>query len=129
MDRRQQIENIIIGTLLNDTEDFDWYSECKSCISPSMFQEARNMRIYTTIAQMKSRGLESTTPADIMEYDKGMADLAGYMFDIAIDNHFYTKKARYNSNLYYTCPERHPNYTQVTFTDYVNRFVKLVYSS
>ena len=50
MTRRQEIENIIIGTLLS-TFDTDWFADCRYCITTDMFADERNAMIYSAICK------------------------------------------------------------------------------
>ena len=57
MDRRQQLENIIIGTLLESTWRHNYFDDVKCLVSVDMFRDETNKRIYGLIWEMNSRGM------------------------------------------------------------------------
>lgn len=122
MDRRQEIENIIIGTLLNECDNRDWYKDCRYCLSLDMFKDERNRQIYSTIKEMKDKGLKDTTPYDIVTFSKGLQNLAVYMCDLAFSFYFEIKKLNYNLIRMYL---NRNDYTSVEFSDYVTKFIQL----
>lgn len=122
MDRRQEIENIIIGTLLNECDNRTWYNDCKSCITPMMFQDKRNQEIYQTITTIKAKGQKDITPYDLILFSPKLQELAEYMCNLAIDFYFEIKKLRYNLTIKYAYRN---DYTRVEFSDYVTKFIQL----
>ena len=129
MTRRQEIESIIIGTILSSHLGENYLNDCKSCITADMFSDEKNAKIYSTALEMQKAGCETITPTDVVEYKSDMISLAPYMCELADDWFFEAKKAKYNSNVYYSDTTGKSKYTHVTFSDYVNRFVQLVFSS
>ena len=125
MDRRQEIESIIIGTLLNSDNDTDYIRSCKSCVTADMFKDERHSAIFSAIMRMSNSGIKSINPLDVVKYDKSMMELAYYMCHLSIDYHFEYKKVVYNENQYLYC-ER-PKYTTVKFDDYISRLVSFAF--
>lgn len=126
MDRREQIESIIIGTLLNSDDKKNYYPDVKSVVSSDMFTDSRRGDIYDIIVEMNSKGLVRTWPDAIYEYlnhdiDK---DFLAYIVELASEWYFLAKKVEYNEWIWMTGQKR---YTNVTFNDYVKRFVELAY--
>ena len=126
MTRKEEVERIILGTLLNNRNVL---SECTGSITLDMFSNDDNKRIYAKIVEYSNYIFSDITPASIIDYDNSMIDLAQYMCELASDYDFETKKLRYNTNLYYYSKEQYPNYTTVEFSDYVTRFVQLYVES
>ena len=128
MDRRQQLENIIIGTLLESTERRNYYEDCR-CISQDMFRDATNRRIFGLIAEMNGNGKVDTTPADIFaEYGEAVVDIAADMCDLFTDWSFIHLKTEYNEKRFFaSCVFGIEQIkTDVGFEDYVKQFIKIV---
>ena len=128
MDRRQEIERIIIGTILNSFEDKSYLMSCRSCITSEMFKDERHRVIYENAVKMSSLGMKTITPADMIEYDPELITMAAYLCELATDCHFDMKKYEYNRVIWYTATNNRPRYTNVTFDDYVTRFIQLVFN-
>lgn len=131
MTRRQEIENIIIGTILNNYCGEDYFSDCKSCITANMFSDERNRMIYNKAIEMRNAGHLNITPFDVVKYDTAMFELAPYMCELSVYWYFLSKKVDYNERqwLWSLSHDYKPRYTEVTFSDYVNRFIQIVFSS
>lgn len=130
MNRRQEIENIIIGTLLESTEEENYYIYCRSYIFPDAFQDENNRRIYKLIMDMNSKGKAATDPQSIfLEYGEKVLDLVPVMADRLVDDSFIHRKCWYNECQYIGSQVTglKPKFTDVKFTDYVETFVKIVY--
>ena len=127
MTRRQEIENIIIGTLLN-TFDTDWFADCSYCITADMFMDERNARIYSAISKYRKTGDKAITPYHLCGFDKTLLPLAGYMSDLAGDYYFLVKKVNYNERVWIvrTFGGKRCGYTEVKFSDYVGKFLEMV---
>lgn len=127
MTRSQEIENIIIGTLLNSFDTDDWFMDCAICITVDMFEDSRNAKIYSTIAAMHKVGLNMTTPIDVFEFgNEETKSFVDYMVELASNYHYLVKKCYYNESVWI---ERMINgkryrYTEVKFSDYVSKFVQ-----
>lgn len=127
MTRRQEIENIIIGTLLN-TFDTDWFADCRYCITTDMFADERNAKIYSTICEYRKASDKVITPYHLCSFDKNLLPLADYMTGLAVDNYFLVKKVCYNSNVWRSRQSTGKlyGYTDVRFSDYVGKFLEMV---
>ena len=130
MSRRQEIENIIIGTLLESTEGENYFTHCRCCLTVDMFSDEANRRIYAIVAEMNAKGKTATTPSDIFaEYGAEVMDVMDAMVEKGVNWSFIHKKVQYNEYWYIErqlsgCEARH---TDVTFLDYINLFVKIVF--
>lgn len=127
MTRRQEIESIIIGTLLNSFET-DWFADCGYCITADMFIDERNAKIYSAIRECRKAGIKEITPHSLMGFDKTLTPLAGHMSGLATNHSFAVSKARYNEAVWL---ERQNGgaryqYTSVQFSDYVAKFLEMV---
>lgn len=127
MTRRQEIEKIIIGTLLN-TFDTDWFADCSYCITADMFTDERNAAIYSAIIEYRKTDDKSITPYHLCELDKELLPLAGYMLDLTGDYYFLAKKVDYNESVWIArlIDGKRYRYTDVKFTDYVAKFLEMV---
>lgn len=123
MSRREEIESIIVGTLLNDTGQ-GWYESCKTCVTPSMFQDFLLGEVFRLISEMRQKGSTSTTPYDLCKYRKLSKETILRITSLAIDWHFLAKKTEYNERVWMGEAE-HKHYTYVTFDDYISRFIRL----
>lgn len=132
MSRREEIERIIIGTLLSSDSNDNYYLDCKCSITSDMFADKRNQRLFDMVAEMNGEGIEATNPYNIyMKYGDKVNDLLYYMCENATDYSFLHKKVMYNERqwLAYIATGRRPQYTSVNFEDYVNRFITLVFEN
>lgn len=130
MDRRVQIEKIIIGTLLESKGYENWYDDCRCSVSADMFRDATNRRIFELVADMNARGKVETTPCDIMkEYGAAVMDIACDMVDICTEYSFIKLKTDYNEQRYIENLLFGVNHlaTNIEFLDYVKKFVELSY--
>lgn len=129
MTRREQLEKIIIGTLLESTEQRNYYDDCH-CLSPDMFQDDKNRRIFGIIVDMNRQGKVNTTPCDIFnEYNEAVFDIAADMCELCTDYSFIHLKTEYNERHFMASCVFGVEYTRtdVQFEDYVKQFIKLVY--
>ena len=127
MTRRQEIENIIIGTLLS-TFDTDWFADCCYCITTDMFKDVRNAKIYSAVCEYRKSGNFRITAYDLCIFDNSLLSLAVYMVNLSINCDFFIKKVCYNNNVWRL---RHSTgklyrYTDVKFSDYVGNFLEMV---
>ena len=129
MTRRQELENIIIGTLLESNEERNFFDDCKFLVSKEMFQDDDNRRIFSIIQEMNSRGTVTTDPCTIFkEYGDSVMDLSCRMIDLCTDYSFIHKKTQYNERRFIASCATGVEYngTDVEFGDYVMEFVKIV---
>lgn len=130
MNRRQQLENILIGTLLESTEERNFYLECCCMVTEDMIQDGANRRIYHIIAEMNAKGMQDTRPTTIFEtYGDSVIDLLPDMTERCANDSIIEKKMQYNKveHLKSYNEDRAPRYTDVDFTVYVTEFLKYVY--
>ena len=129
MTRQQEIENIIIGTLLN-TFDTDWFADCSYCITANMFKDERNAKIYSVICEYRKTGDKAITPHHLCEFHSDLLPLAGYMAELATCCYFLVKKVIYNENIKIArlVYGKRYRYTDIKFVDYVAKFLENVIS-
>lgn len=112
MTRREQLENIIIGSLINDFNRY--WPEVRDCVTEDMMGE-RNGRLYRRMTEISANG--KTPTLEMLTDGDDWKDIAL----LAIDNDFAAKKAEYN-----ICQHlggNPPRYTDVEFVDYVNAYL------
>lgn len=129
MTRREQLENIIIGTLLESNEERNYFDDCKCFVSQDMFIDDANRRIFAIIKEMNGRGKVCTDPCTIFkEYGAEVLDLSCRMVDLCTDYSFIHKKTQYNEMRFVASCATGVEYkgTDVQFVDYVMEFVKIV---
>ena len=124
MTRRQEIENIIIGTLLS-TFDTDWFADCCYCITTDMFKDVRNAKIYSAVCEYRNFRI---TAYDLCIFDNSLFPLASYMVNLAINFDFFIKKVNYNRKVWRSRQSTGKlyKYTDVKFSDYVWKFLEMV---
>lgn len=125
MERRQKLENIIIGTLLESTWRYNYFDDVKCLISEDMFRDEVNRRIFGLIREMNANGKIDTTPADIFEeYGAKVLDIVTQIVDLCTDYSFIHLNMRYRETCFLSGCQTKRN---VTFSDYVNQFVMMSY--
>ena len=130
MGRRQELEKIIIGTLLDCTEDENYFVDCRCCVTEEMMTDEVNRRIFHLISEMNEKGKTMTDPLGIFnEYGQQVADLVPVMCELVTDYSFKYKKAMLNEGAWlrseYMGADFNPSC--VEFSDYVNGFIKYVF--
>lgn len=130
MNRRQKMENIIIGTLLESQSGDNYFTEC-GMLTPDMFLDDTNRQIFCYVSEMNAKGLCDTTPYDIfMEYEARVAGLVARMCELVTNFSFTKLKAQYNEKCFLADAifQVAIQPTEVKFVDYVNRFIKMVFN-
>lgn len=130
MNRRQKMENIIIGTLLESQADNNYFTECRM-LTPDMFLDKTNREIFGYVSEMNSKGLYETTPFDIfMEYQARVAGMVARMCELVADFSFIKLKAEFNEKCFLADAifQLKAQPTEVRFEEYVNRFIKMVFN-
>lgn len=128
MTRREKIENIIIGTLLESTDEENYFDDCRSSLTEDMFLDETNRRIFSLVAEMNAKGKHRTDPCSIFEeYGEKVLDLCPVMADKMVEYSFIHLKTQYNEGQYimeqsYGIEAR---YTNVQFVDYVRQLIIL----
>lgn len=127
MTTRQRLEHIIIGTLL-DTSGQKYHDECM-ILSPDMFSDENDRRIYGYIMEMKDQGKQSDINTIFAEYGEQVMDILPYMVELVADYPFDIIKLRMNKSVWLFNYENGTNFDYFidTFADYLNVFFKLVY--
>lgn len=131
MHRRLEIENIIIGTIVTTYEGRDYFRHCRYCITPDMFSDEVNRRLYIIVSEMYESGRRDINPLTIMEtYGDKAEDIMVRMVELSTDFDFMHMKTMYNERQYliFAGYGIEPKYTNVQFTDYINRFISLVFN-
>lgn len=129
MNRRQQLENIIVGTLLESNEERNYFDDCRCVVTEDMFSDDTNRRIYVLISDMNGRGKVDTDPCSIFtEYGEAVIDIASRMCELCTEYSFIHKKFMYNEWQYLdSCLfGREYKPTDIQFEDYVSKFVLMV---
>lgn len=127
MNRKQQLENIIIGTLMESNTERNYYDDCRNIITSDMFADADNRRIYGIIAEMNARGIVCTDPCSIFTaYGAEVMDIVAVMADRMAEYSFIHLKCQHNERQYLASLiyDTKPVYTDVRFSDYVLAFIK-----
>ena len=115
MSRAQQIENIIVGSLVCDFTEH--WPAVRCCITEEMMQDEFNRKIFKRIKDLSSNkeSINVTTVArgfSVEELSK--------LFTLTNDYDFNTKKWEYNEAAYLYGG----SYTTVSFDDYISTFIK-----
>lgn len=132
MSRRDYLEKIIIGTLLESDEYKSYFDDCRCVISPEMFRDDVCRRIYGYIVAMNKEGKTDTRPSSILEvYGDEVIDIVADMVELCTDYSFIHLKTEYNEKRYLAHVATGIIYgrTDVQFSDYVTQFIKLSYES
>lgn len=130
MSRRQQLENIIIGTLLESNDERNYFEDCRAVISQDMLTDEINKRLYGIIWEMNACGNPCTDPCSIFkEYGEKVADILPQMLALCTDWSFIHKKTQYNETQYLNSLLYGVKYerTNVQFIDYVKQFIQIVF--
>lgn len=61
-------EQVVIGTLLNNTFRADLFTKNRLALRPSLFRDKRNRFIFSLMERMHDEGLTDTTPCDVLLY-------------------------------------------------------------
>ena len=133
MTRREEIECIIIGTLLDSTAEHNYYEECRYCITADMFTDQTNGRIYGLIAKMNADGKVQTDPISILEhFGDSVMDILYRMMDLVTDWSLTYKRFFYNESQWLNevfGDGRKAKYTDVGLAEYLSSFTKMVFSN
>lgn len=89
-------ENIVIGTLLNDTPFDGFYQRESMLLKDEMFSDKKNAFIFRIIQRMHNDGLTKTTPCDLYLYTTtnnirvgNVGNFCSYMMDLARQHYEY----------------------------------------
>lgn len=67
---RDKLEQIIIGTLLNEYGYDKYFQRSKAVLRGELFKDKKNRFIFNTIKEMNEKGMKQTTPFDVVSYAK-----------------------------------------------------------
>lgn len=103
---RNRLEEIVIGTMLNDFGDDGFMKSCRLSLRKELFKNRQNAFIFGILDAMFKDGLTETTPKDVLEYtnDKeikygNMSNFASYMCGLASCNYAHTGFKKYVKEL------------------------------
>ena len=92
---RDKVEQIVIGTLLNEYGDDGFFEGSRVVLRKELFNERRNAFIFEVIVRMTNDGLKQTTPYDVFVYcnENGirygnMTNFCVYMCDVSVNYAF-----------------------------------------
>lgn len=123
MTRRQEIERIIIGTLLGDFPTY--YTVCRNLVTVTMFSDDYLKELYTTMKDMDEEGIEVDVQSVIERKDIFIGQEAAKLCELATEWSFLHKKVSYNMNIELFDKTGKKPFTEVQFEDYVRRFIYL----
>lgn len=129
MNRRQELENIIIGTLLESNEERNYFDDCRM-LTADLFQDEANRRLFTVISDMNKNGQYRTDPCTIFkERFEDVKDIYIQMVDLCTDYSFIHKKMQFNERQFLlSCVDgQEHKKTDIQFSDYVDQLLKTVY--
>ena len=132
MSRRDYLEKIIIGTLLESDGERNYFDDCRCVISQDMFKDDVCRRLYGYIVAMNNEGKTDTRPSTIFElYGSEVIDIVADIVELCTDYSFIHLKTEYNEKRYIAHVATGIIYgrTDVQFADYVTQFLKLSYES
>jgi hypothetical protein len=124
---RQRVENIIIGTLLESAGADNYYDEC-TMLTPDMFLDDTNRRVFALVSDMNRNGKTATTLYDVYaEYGDAVADIVPRMAELVCDFSFIHLKTEYNEKRYLANINSPVEYrpTEVKFSTYVNKLIQI----
>ena len=126
MTKRQRLEKIIIGTLLDISNH---YEDVRGYITEDMFSDSTCRRIYGMIVQMRNEGFALTDPNSIFQrYGEQVTDILTTMCELCTNYSFEYMKIRFNEEAFLCNHLLGTNYptTNVEFSVYVKEFINLV---
>lgn len=113
-ERRQQLENIIVGSLASAFDEY-WEDVC-CCVTADMMQDERNRRTFAKAAELHRQGkkvdLSSLT-------DRGRSEDTHWIVELATEKTFDYLQWDYNFRQHYGLPT-----TDVTFEKYVTTYLQ-----
>ncbi len=123
MKRTEQIEKIIIGTILNTTDGFSWMDSVRYCITPDMIKDEKRKKIYSLAVKLYDCGSSEFTPKDILDYcllnKIEYDDILDEMLGLAASYYYMSKKVSMIVRYSFIGKVMKP----VKFDDYVTRFI------
>lgn len=132
MNRAQEIENIIIGTLLCSTEEENYFDSCRNCVTDDMFMDSVNRSIFRMVSEMNSKGMRRVNPLTLLNtFGARCSDICYRMCELSVNYSFLHRKTQYNERqfLLWAGYGMKPQYTDVSFDDYVTCFLNNAYET
>ena len=65
---RDMVEQIVIGTLLNDLGEDKFFAKNRMALRKELFKDRKNAFIFGIIQRMHEDGIEVTSPSDVFAY-------------------------------------------------------------
>lgn len=130
VDRRREIENIIVGTLMESDGETNYFDSCRSMLSADMMSDPVNRRIYGYVEAMNAKGKTDTRPHAIFdEYGAEVMDILAEMCELVNEWSFVHKKTWHNERLYLASLLYNVDveYSNVKFEDYVAQLIRMSY--
>lgn len=122
--RRNELERIIIGSLMADF--YEYYPACQYCVTQEMFDDKMMRRLYGCMIRLHQDGTEVNISTIVESMNIVIGEIVSYLCGIAAFESFLHKKTEYNMNQ--ELFNKNPRFTNVTFDDYVRRFIKMANS-
>lgn len=114
MDRRQHLEDIIVGTLAASFDEY--WDEVSSCVTAEMMQDARNRRTFEKMTALHRQGKK----VDVSSLtDRGKSPDTEWVVGLATGKSFDYLLWDYNFRQYYGQPT-----TDVAFDKYVTAYLE-----
>ena len=129
MTRRQQLENIIIGTLLESNEELNYFDDCRM-LTPDLFIDEANRRLFVLISKMNASGDQCTDPCSIFQkHFEDVSDIYLRMVDLCTEYSFIHLMTQHNERQFLASCTTGIEYraSDVQFKDYVDQFLRIVF--
>lgn len=106
---RSKLEEVVVGTLLNDFGHDGFLRSCGMSLRRELFEGRQSSFVFGILESMYRDGLNSTTPLDVFKYanEKGIkygdaTRFASYMCMLATDNYAFVGFKKYVKELVMT---------------------------
>ena len=127
MSRREELESIILGTLLNSFGTTEFYDECKDVITEETFTTPLYGEIYKLVRAAFESGMDEVNPLSVCQmhgWDLPV-EIIMTMVELSRAWDFTTKMAEYNDKVFHTDTRLHKKYSRAKFSDYVSRLFSI----
>ena len=118
MNRRKELEHIIVGTLLGDFTEY--YPVCRNFLASDMFEDDEMRSLYRTMEELNNEGKDVDVPAIVERQDIFIGQDVARLCALATFGSFQHKKVNYNMDVELFGKDGDRK-TSVRFEDYVNR--------
>lgn len=136
MDRREQLERIIIASVLNHRE----YLREVRCIDREDIQDLLSRTLFDMLPDLCARSTDELSPLEVLFNDEGeqrlpkgqtYSALMVHALEVASVSDFNVQKYQYNLDAlidyYFAAKPYKP--TQVQFKDYVSQFIRMTHGT